>query len=244
MTLLAAADERDEAEWVVRELERRSAAGDWGYADMAVLYRTNSQSRALEEAFRRRGHSVPPDRRDQLLRAARGEGPAGLPPAASPTRATTRRSSARSPCRAAAWARPVSPCSGRQAAHWGKPLLATAARGADGITDLRPNVREAFRNFAAFIDGAGRARAARLPPAEVLEQLIRAIDYEAVLLAEGPEGADRWENVRELVASAANWSEEVSDERRRDAARAVPGRGGAAVRPPTRSWATRTASRS
>ena len=29
VTLLAAADERDEAEWVVRELERRSAAGEW-----------------------------------------------------------------------------------------------------------------------------------------------------------------------------------------------------------------------
>ena len=46
----------------------------------------------------------------------------------------------------------------------------------------------------------------------MLEQVIRAIDYEAVLLAEGPEGADRWENVRELVASAANWSEEVTEE--------------------------------
>jgi DNA helicase-2/ATP-dependent DNA helicase PcrA len=42
-----------------------------------------------------------------------------------------------------------------------------------------------------------------------LEHLIQAINYEAVLQAEGPEGADRWENVRELVASAANWSEEV-----------------------------------
>jgi DNA helicase II / ATP-dependent DNA helicase PcrA len=46
----------------------------------------------------------------------------------------------------------------------------------------------------------------------VLEQVIRAIDYEAVLHAEGPEGADRWENVRELVASAANWSEEVTED--------------------------------
>jgi DNA helicase-2/ATP-dependent DNA helicase PcrA len=46
----------------------------------------------------------------------------------------------------------------------------------------------------------------------VLEQVIRATDYEALLHAEGPEGADRWENVRELVASAANWSEEVTDE--------------------------------
>jgi DNA helicase-2/ATP-dependent DNA helicase PcrA len=33
-----------------------------------------------------------------------------------------------------------------------------------------------------------------------------------VLLAEGPEGADRWENVRELVAGAAEWSEVVGED--------------------------------
>ena len=33
-----------------------------------------------------------------------------------------------------------------------------------------------------------------------------------MLHAEGPEGADRWENVRELVASAADWSEEVTED--------------------------------
>jgi len=42
--------------------------------------------------------------------------------------------------------------------------------------------------------------------------VIRAIDYEAYLHAEGPEGADRWDNVRELLASAADWSEEVTEE--------------------------------
>jgi DNA helicase-2/ATP-dependent DNA helicase PcrA len=99
---------------------------------------------------------------------------------------------------------------GRAAAQWSKPLLETAGM-ADRIPDLRPNVREAFRSFAGFIQGLGE-RAGRLPPAEVLELVIRAIDYEAVLHAEGPEGADRWENVRELVASAANWSEEVSED--------------------------------
>src|SRR5205085_7869359 len=42
VTLVAAADERDEAEWVVRELQKRSAAADWQYPDMAVRYRTKS----------------------------------------------------------------------------------------------------------------------------------------------------------------------------------------------------------
>jgi ATP-dependent DNA helicase UvrD/PcrA len=209
VTLLAAADERDEAEWVVRELQRRSAAGDWSYGGMAVLYRTNSQSRALEEAFRRAG--VPYrlvgaisfyERREvkDLLAYLRlvanpSDDEAFLRAVGVPRRGLGDTSLA---------------TLGQTALRWSKPLLDTA-RGADGITELRPNVREAFRNFVAFIDGLAQ-RAGSLAPADVLEQLTRAIDYEALLLAEGPEGADRWDNVRELVASAANWSEEVTEE--------------------------------
>jgi DNA helicase-2/ATP-dependent DNA helicase PcrA len=209
VTLLAAADERDEAEWVARELERRSAAGDWQYPEMAVLYRTNSQSRALEEAFRRAG--IPYrligaisfyERREvkDLLAYLRlvanpADDEAFLRSVSVPRRGLGETSLA---------------TLGRQAVQWGKPLLETA-RVADRVPDLRPNVREAFRNFAGFIDGV-RERGGRLPPAEILEQIIRGIDYEAMLHAEGPEGADRWENVRELIASAADWSEEVTED--------------------------------
>src|SRR4029078_3719508 len=94
------------------------------------------------------------------------------------------------------------------AQEWGKPLL-EAARIADRIPDLRPNVREAFRRFAEFIDGLG-SRTAELSPAQSLEEHVEGLDYESYLLAEGPEGADRWENVRELIASAAEWSEVVA----------------------------------
>ena len=130
-----------------------------------------------------RGHPVPPDRRDQLLRAARGEGPAGLPPAD------------RQPADDEAFLRAVAvPRRGlgetslAVARADGRALGQAAARHRrarpTGITDLRPNVREAFRAFAAFIDGLAE-RARQLPPAEVLEQVIRAIDYEAVLLRRG-----------------------------------------------------------
>jgi DNA helicase II / ATP-dependent DNA helicase PcrA len=209
VTLLAAADERDEAEWVVRELERRSAAGDWEYGEMAVLYRTNAQSRAMEEAFRRAG--VPYrligaisfyERREvkDLLAYLRlvanpADNEAFLRAIGVPRRGLGDTSLA---------------VLTRTAEHWGKPLLETA-RSAGGVPDLRPNVREALRGFAEFINGLAQ-RAGSLPPAEVLEQIIRAIDYEAYLRAEGPDGVDRWENVRELVASAANWSEEVTEE--------------------------------
>ena len=55
VTLLAAADERDEAEWLAGEVARRAAETDVPYEGMAILYRTNAQSRPLEEAFRFRG---------------------------------------------------------------------------------------------------------------------------------------------------------------------------------------------
>jgi DNA helicase-2/ATP-dependent DNA helicase PcrA len=206
VTLLAAADERDEAEWIVGELARRAASGEWAHEEMAVLYRTNSQSRAFEEAFRRAGIAYRLigaisfyERREvkDLLAYLRlvanpADDEAFLRAIAVPRRGIGDTSIA---ALAAA------------AAQWGKPLLETA-RMADRIADLRPNARDGFRGFAALVDGLA-ARAGQLAPAQVLEELIHAINYEAVLLSEGTEGADRWENVRELVASAAEWSEVV-----------------------------------
>ena len=139
-----------------RELQSRSAAADWQYSEMAVLYRTNSQSRALEEAFRRAG--VPYrligaisfyDRREvkDLLAYLRLVGnpsdeEAFLRAVGVPRRGLGETSLA---------------TLGRAAAQWGKPLLDTA-RIADRVAELRPNVREAFRKFAGVIDGLVQKR--------------------------------------------------------------------------------------
>ncbi len=48
-----AVDHRAEADFVARQVERLLAEKDFGYNDFAVLYRTNSQSRVLEESLRR-----------------------------------------------------------------------------------------------------------------------------------------------------------------------------------------------
>ena len=45
----------------------------------------------------------------------------------------------------------------------------------------------------------------------MLAHVIEAINYERLLHEEGPEGRDRWDNVKELVAAAASWSEVVID---------------------------------
>jgi DNA helicase-2/ATP-dependent DNA helicase PcrA len=209
VTVLAAADERDEAEWIVKELRTRSAKGDWTWQEMAVLYRTNSQSRALEEAFRRAG--VPYriigaisfyDRREvkDLLAYLRlianpSDDEAFLRAVTVPKRGLGESSIA---------------VLAETAARWGKSLL-SAAQAAETIQGLRPGVREALRKFADLIKMMAE-RAETWLPAQILEQVIAAIDYEQILLAEGPEGADRWENVRELVASAAEWSEVIAPE--------------------------------
>jgi len=206
ITLLTAADERDEAEWVVRELLKRRQSNDFEPRDMAVLYRTNSQSRAMEEAFRRAGMPYRLigaisfyDRREvkdllaylRLIANPRDDA-AFLRAIAVPRRGLGDTS--------------LATLQG-VASSWNQPLLAVA-RAADRAPELRPNVRAALLAFAQLVDSLA-AQARTLAPADVLERLIEAIKYEQVLLAEGPEGADRWDNVRELVASAANWSEEV-----------------------------------
>ena len=206
ITMLTAADERDEAEWVVRELVKRRQSNDFEPRDMAVLYRTNSQSRAMEEAFRRAGMPYRLigaisfyDRREvkdllaylRLIANPRDDA-AFLRAVAVPRRGLGDTSIATLT---------------EVAQTWKQPLLAVA-RAADRAPELRPNVRAALFAFAQLVDSLA-AQARTLAPADVLERLIEAIKYEQVLMAEGPEGADRWENVRELVASAANWSEEV-----------------------------------
>jgi DNA helicase-2/ATP-dependent DNA helicase PcrA len=202
--LLTAADERDEAEWLAAEFSRLAANGDIPYEGMAILYRTNAQSRPLEEAFRFRG--IPyrlvgavsfyerrevkdllaylrlianPADDEALLRVVnvprRGIGDASLSMLI------------------------------QAAAAWHKPLL-EVARGAARVAELRPNVRDAFTGVAALIDRL-RDAAGHADPATLLEAVLTATGYEQYLAEEGAEGIERIENVRELVAGAAAWAE-------------------------------------
>jgi len=50
-----AENEHDEARFVAEEIEALVSDGDYSYGDMAVFYRTNNSSRALEEVFIRAG---------------------------------------------------------------------------------------------------------------------------------------------------------------------------------------------
>ncbi|MBR1696673.1 MAG: UvrD-helicase domain-containing protein, partial [Anaerovibrio sp.] len=55
ITTYLASDERDEARFILDNIVKQNTIFNTPYGDMAVLYRTNDQSRVLEEAFMRQG---------------------------------------------------------------------------------------------------------------------------------------------------------------------------------------------
>jgi len=211
VTLLASADERDEAEWFAGELARRASvgAGDTPYEGMAILYRTNAQSRPLEEAFRFRGIPY------RLVGAVSFYERREVKDVLAYLRLIA------NPADDEAFARIVNvPRRGigdtsfaslaQAATQWQKPLLETA-RSADRIPDLRPNAREAFAGLVRLIDDL-RARHGQSDPATALEQMIEAVGYAPYVADEGAEGIERLENVQELIAGAAEWAETAEED--------------------------------
>ena len=65
-----------------REIHRLIDNADHRFGDIAVFYRTNAQSRVVEESLVRAGHPVPRVRRREVLRPARDQGRARVPPRA------------------------------------------------------------------------------------------------------------------------------------------------------------------
>jgi DNA helicase-2/ATP-dependent DNA helicase PcrA len=208
VVVVVTADERDEGEWVAREVRSLVVEHAHGYGEIAVLYRTNAQSRAFEDAFRR---SAVPYRvvgavsfynrrevRDLLaylrLVANPADDEAFLRAVQIPRRGIGV-SSLRTLQEAAT--------------RWKRSLLETAAI-ASRVPDLRPNARRGLEGFAEAIGGL-REAAATASPAAILERIVEQIDYEAHLREEGFEGVERIENVRELIAAAAEWSEEIAE---------------------------------
>lgn len=204
VTLLTAADERDEAEWFAGEYSRLAAEDDQAYESMAVLYRTNAQSRPLEEAFRFKG--IPYrlvgavsfyERREvkDLL--------AYLRLIANPADDEAFLRVINVPRRGIGDASVLSLA--QTASKWQKPLL-DVARVADRVEGLRPNVRDGFARFARLLDDL-REQVREEDPAFAFDRIIEAFRYDAYLADEGAEGVERMENVRELIAGAAAWAE-------------------------------------
>ncbi|MES2176433.1 MAG: UvrD-helicase domain-containing protein [Gemmatimonadota bacterium] len=207
VTAVRCLDERDEADFIVEELvARRSQSSGSTLRDFAVVYRTNSQSRALEEALRKKAIAYRLvgtvrfyDRREvrDLM--------AYLKLIANPADDEAFRRAVAVPKRGLGdtTIEQVSLAS-REA---GISMLGVSERP-ELLGAIRPAARNALAEFAGMIRRFGEsAREAAVD--ELLRQVIEGIRYDEYLKGEGPEGADRIENVRELVTSA---KEQVVDE--------------------------------
>ena len=211
LSLVECADETDEARTVVDVIRTRRDAdtGPGRNRDFAVLYRTNAQSRALEDAFRRA--SIPYqivggvrfyERREiqdvlaylRLVSNPRDED-AFLRIVNYPRRGIGDTSVERLRAFAAAS---------------GQTLLEAAAT-ADAAGTIPPAAGRALREFAELIHGfAERARHQRV--GELIEELIESLRLFQHLEDEGPDGEERVENVKELIAGALDFDAELVDD--------------------------------
>ncbi len=206
VTTLRALDERDEAEWIVNELAQRRAAANLELRDFAILYRTNAQSRALEEALRRQ--AIPYrlvgavrfyDRRE--IRDLMGY----LKLIANPDDDEAFRRSISVPKRGLGETTVEILA---EAARRERISMFAAARQEHLLEGLRAAKLLALSQFVGLIERL-RIAATEAAVDELLEDLIEAARYFDYLREEGPGSEERIENVRELITGAA---ELVADE--------------------------------
>lgn len=199
VTLLECADDRDEAEAVATAI-RDWRASRGALRDCAVLYRTNAQSRVMEEAMRREGLPY------RLVGAVRfyerreiKDLVAWLRLIANPADDEAFRRAVGAPKRGVGDTTLELLAGEARAA--GIPLLEQARRIGE-VTGVRPATRTALADLVATVDRF-RTLANDAGVDQLLLKLVTAIGYDDALRAEGPEGEERLHNVRELVTSAA-----------------------------------------
>ncbi len=207
--LVTAADDRDEAEFVVDEiLLRRSADRNLTYGAAAVLYRTNAQSRPFEEAMQKRG--IPYRLVGQVRFYERREIKdlvAWLRLVANPDDDEAFRRAIAAPRRGVGdTTLELLAASARRS----RTSLLAAAHVADDLL-IRGAARVALGEFVRTID-ALRMRAPDLPVDELLRELLAATQYAEWLQAEGPEAEDRLRNIEALIEGASGVRDDLEGE--------------------------------
>ena len=203
ITIAETFDEVDEARWIVGDLQARIRdTPTWSHRACAVLYRTNAQARALEDAFRREG--VP----YQVVGSVRFYERREIQDVLGYLRLIS------NPRDEIAFDRVVNyPRRGiglttlehlrRWAATQGLTLLEASER-AEEIMDIRAAATHSLVRFAELIREFS-IRAAQVSVGALLEELIDRLDLQRHLLDEGPDGEDRARNVAELIAGAVDF---------------------------------------
>ena len=201
--VLAAEDDGMEAAMVCqRIIEHRDARGQ--YRDCAVLYRTNAQSRALEDAFRRSGvrYQIVGGLRFYERREVK-DVLAYLHLLANPVDEVSLLRVLNYPRRGIGDSSVQALQAASGAARVPMAELLPHAGGVPGVSKTAlPRIAE----FHAALERS-RARLEQEKAADVLGELLEEIHLFEALEAEGPEGVPRMENVRELQAALEDYEE-------------------------------------
>ncbi|MFL5378129.1 MAG: ATP-dependent helicase [Myxococcales bacterium] len=214
-------DERDEAARVAQELQAEHARGT-SYAEMAVFYRANAQSRALEDALRAR--RVP----HRIVRGRSFYDRAEVKDVASYLRLCMNPRSDIDLLRIV-----NTPARGigdttverlRASATRSGLSLWEAIRAMDEDPELAASAKAKLAPFRDLLSRLGDKVRAASGAAESIEIVLTDTGYQDRLRLEGPEGEDRLENLRELIGAAREFDTTWDLARRGELPAAAPAR--------------------
>ncbi len=201
--------EHDEARFIAEEIDSLKDSARTRPGDVAVFYRTNAQSRALEEVFIRAGlpYKVVGGTRFYERREIK-DAIAYLRAIANPDDAVNLRRILNVPRRGIGDRSEavLAEFSDREGISFGQAIAATQDPEVQ-VIGLTGRARNLVAEFAALMDSL-RALAETATPAEVLDAALDRSGYLAELRAsDDPQDATRVENLAELHAVAAEYSE-------------------------------------
>ncbi|MBM2810953.1 MAG: uvrD [Chloroflexi bacterium] len=210
VVLHEAYNEQDEAQFVIREIERLTRTQRNRYADFAVMYRTNAQSRPLEDAFVR--FAVPyrliggtrfyerKEVKDVLAYLRLAQNPADALSLARVLNVPARGIGEKTVTEVQRWG-------GARGLSFMESLEAIAdGRDADDNPVVQGRGRTAVRGFVDLVRMLARA-AAEMTPIELLDLLLERSGYEAFVRNGTEEGESRWENILEVRTKAAEFND-------------------------------------
>ena len=200
ITLVATADQEHEAHYIADEIERFLMADQLAtHSDIAILYRTNAQSRAFEEVFgkRRLPHQIIGGTRFYERREIQ-DVLGYLKLISNPTNRMAFERVVNYPRRG------IGKKSLDCLRDWALPRdngLLESAMHAEKVTGIPSKGASSLVKFSTLIQKYSSI-AFSTPIGELLALLVEELDIISHLAAEGLEGEDRANNVRELIAGA------------------------------------------
>ncbi|MBD3868498.1 MAG: UvrD-helicase domain-containing protein [Acidobacteria bacterium] len=207
LTLFEAPDDRAEAVWAVGAV--RQMADSCAYEEIAILYRTNAQSRQLEEIFRRDRIPYQVVGSTQFYERKEIKDLLGyLKLAANPADDVSFRRVVNTPPRGVG--NTTLSLVEDIARSLNVPML-EAAREALQHGYLKSRAATAVRGFLDLADWM-IANGPELPVAELMDGVVHRAGFEAYMEKAHPgQGIERMENLRSLVSAAAEYADEEDD---------------------------------